>query len=125
MPFKCKDGCGQCCGVVHFSPEHYRRVHKRSGIDHIVRRGRIERTGERVLTPLGPDGRCAFLDRVTMACKIHDDQPQVCQEFGLSDDIEKACPHVKPDGTHRKRQDRRRIFRETPNPMLYEIGRAA
>lgn len=119
MPFACLPDCGKCCGVVPFSLAHFARVKDRAVTpSYKVDWNRDRRTGALYAFPAADDGRCPFLDRSTKRCVIHDDKPDLCRKFGLSEHPLLSCPWIAPDGRHRSRQDTRRVFRKTTNPML-------
>ena len=118
MAFECLPDCGKCCGVVAFAPAHFERVKARATVDYKADVVRLHHNGAVVVLPAGADGRCAFLDRSTKRCAVHDDKPDLCRRFGLSEDPLLACPFVDPTGRKRSRQGQRRAFRNTANKML-------
>lgn len=73
---------------------------------------------------VGEDGLCAFLDRNTKQCRAHDDKPDICKQFGLSEHPLLSCPYLQPDGRRRSRASQRRVFRATRNPTLMAIQEA-
>lgn len=55
---------------------------------------------------------CIFLDRIKCRCKVYDERPSICRQFGLDWAAPLAqCPHIWPNGDARTRAERRRFQR--------------
>ena len=104
--------CGKCCGTVPFHKDRYARIRHRATVPH------TPATDREWVIAVGDDARCAFLDRQTKQCAVHDDKPDICRSFGLSEHPLLACPFVFPDGRRRGRAAQRRVLRNTHNDRL-------
>ena len=72
--FTCKEGCSDCCGLVLFSHEEFKKIH-----------------GERIKQPA--EGDCHYLRGHT--CSIYANRPFMCRVFGITDNKDHlmCCPH--------------------------------
>jgi len=118
MSFNCLPNCGKCCGIVPLQRHVYEHVMDRAMVPYTEVPDLNIDTGEKIVWAIGRDGRCAFLNRETMACNIYEYRPPVCVEFGTGDAIRIACPYVTPDGRMRKRANTRHILKNTPHRLL-------
>lgn len=59
------------------------------------------------------DHLCVFLDRKTKLCKIYEDRPQICRDFGTGKDLLLQCPFLKPNGKPRSEAMKKRFKRQT------------
>ena len=118
MSFQCLPDCGKCCGQVAFPYHLFLQAAALATVPFkAIPDVRLD-TGEHIVWPIGEDDRCAFLDRNMLQCNAHDFRPEVCRDFGTSNDIRLACPWVTTDGRRRKRANSRRILKHTPHRLL-------
>lgn len=114
MEFKCRDKCGECCGIIPLDKE-------------IIERNKDKIQGEVVEVIDGgtyqyyltKDLGCIFLDRETKKCNIYNDRPDVCKMYGVTMDPRLQCPYIKPNGNPRSEAGRKRIERQT-NKIIKE-----
>jgi hypothetical protein len=83
--FTCRPGCGDCCGIVPFSPEEFARVRDRLPVGSEV----LEADGNSYPVRSG-SATCAFFDR---GCTVYADRPFMCRLFGTARDARLKCPH--------------------------------
>ena len=114
MAFTCIPQCGRCCGTVPLPVEVYER--NKSKVVNPPIKGLSDDFGNVHLAT--KNGFCVFLDE-DKKCVIYEDRPEVCKEYGLTDDM--PCPYVRPDGTVRCRQERRRVMRENTKRVRKQL----
>ena len=106
MTFECLKNCGLCCGPVPIKKEIYEK-NKGKARPHAM-----TDLGSHILALQGSTAKCAFLTEENR-CSIYDERPDVCRLFGCSEEAKVncslACPFLRPDGTIRKRQERRKV----------------
>lgn len=112
--FKCKEGCGECCGNVPLMTEMWNRC------KHRIQRKIVEVIGNEVwVVPMTEDGLCCFLNK-DKECAVYEDRPDVCRKYGI--DKEKLpCPYFKPNGNPwseaKAKQIRKKIDRDVDEAM--------
>jgi len=105
MSFKCKEDCGECCGIIPISPalarktEHFAQVEPKEVLEY---KGN--------LYPITKDGKCIYLNRETKECSIYDERPKICRMFGLTSAT--PCPYLREDGTKRNKKEVKEIKRQ-------------
>lgn len=100
---KCPEAQG-CCGIMIFNikliEKHFNKIEPNSL--KIIQENDI-------LSYIYEDNRCPFLDRTTRLCKIYEDRPKICRDYGF---IEKLpCPYFKRSGNKRSPESQRKIER--------------
>jgi Fe-S-cluster containining protein len=83
--FKCKPGCADCCGPIHYSRLEFYRCVKASGHSLQEIREQIKKNVSR------NDHRCPFLNRKTNQCSVYEVRPAICRVFGTTGEL--RCPH--------------------------------
>jgi Fe-S-cluster containining protein len=102
--WKCKEHCGECCGVHLFSRElweEYKHLKQAEIKEEIV--------AEEEVAVLTTDALCVFLDRNSKLCVIYEARPQICRVYGKHLDL--PCPYIKPNGNKRSEAQARRMQR--------------
>jgi len=56
------------------------------------------------------DCHCCFLNRKTRLCKIYEDRPDVCKNYGMIDKL--PCMFFKKSGNRRSPESQRKIERQ-------------
>lgn len=81
----CK-GCGNCCGPLPFDYGFY-LAHK----SEITVKHELIKWDRGIVVPTSKeDTTCVFFNKQTGLCKIYDDRPQVCKDYGNIDRLK--CP---------------------------------
>jgi Fe-S-cluster containining protein len=92
--FKCKERCGECCGVIpvprDFFDGHLPQV-KRP-----IKKFMYDNMGR--VWAFTWDGKCIYLDS-KMICSIYDERPAVCRRFGIDESL--PCPYIESSGKPR------------------------
>lgn len=114
MAFTCIPRCGRCCGTVPLPLEVYER-NKSKVVNPPIKELSDDFGNVHLVTV---NGFCVFLDE-DKKCVIYEDRPEVCREYGLIEDM--PCPYVRPDGTVRFRQERRRVMRENTKRVRKQL----
>ncbi|MBU0623054.1 MAG: YkgJ family cysteine cluster protein [Gammaproteobacteria bacterium] len=83
--FKCKPGCADCCGPIHYSRLEFYRCVKASGRSLQQVRDQIQKDVS------NNDYRCPFLNRKTNQCSVYAVRPAICRIFGTTGEL--RCPH--------------------------------
>ena len=104
MTWKCKEKCGECCGMVHI-PKSTWEKHKHKA--RLVKKF-IEIDDSNEVVAIGEDTSCVFLK--DFKCAIYEDRPDICRQYGLSDEL--PCPYIKPNGNPRSPAKVKRIQRK-------------
>lgn len=99
----CPDAQG-CCGIIIFKKEFYEQ-NKDKIEDGFIKV--IEKDG--FVTFLYDDNRCPFLNRKTRLCKIYEDRPQVCRDYGYFEKL--PCIYFKRSGARRSPASQRKMER--------------
>lgn len=103
MSFKCRESCCDCCGPIPFTIDVFEKhKHKIKGKYNLVQAGNL-------VSPMGKDGICAFVDPGTKKCLIYENRPDICRKYGIDPAI--PCPHLNRDGTRKNRRERRFTMR--------------
>jgi Fe-S-cluster containining protein len=112
--FKCRDNCGECCGIVGFSREFLER--NKDKFQRPIEEFVGWKNGE--LIPVTKDIRCPFL-KPDKTCAVYEERPDVCREFGISPRL--VCAYFRADGKARTpaktRQLKRRLAHGIDNDM--------
>lgn len=121
MSFECLKNCGVCCCPVPIP----RKVYEENK-DKIPANFDIYLT-EQVAIIVQPGGACGFLSE-EKTCRIYADRPEVCRLFGDSEksmkDTRLMCPFMRPDGTPRRRPERRalqQVQKRTEKKLMREL----
>lgn len=96
VEFKCKENCGECCGVIPIPKEIWEKnKHKKQReIKKIT-----EIRGEVYIICEGL--KCVFLRELDKKCEIYPDRPQICRNYGIGKFDALSCPYIKPNGRPR------------------------
>ena len=117
MDFKCKEGCGECCGII--------LIPKKLAIktEHLaqVKPNEVIAVGDDLMI-ITEDLKCVYLNRETKKCMIYDDRPNICRVYGLIPMC--RCPYIKMDGSVRNRLEREFIKVEIANAVDDAIEKA-
>ncbi len=105
MKFKCKENCGECCGIVPIKKEVWEKnlAKAQKKIKEVV-----EIKGE--VFAITDDAKCIFLSKRNR-CVIYEDRPQICRNYGIGFDDALSCPYIKPNGSPRSSAMVKRIQR--------------
>ena len=103
--FKCKENCGDCCGVVPIKKEVWEKnlAKAQRNIKEVV-----EIEGEVYI--ITDDLKCIFLSK-RKKCVIYEDRPQICRNYGIGFNDALSCPFIKPNGSPRSPAMVKRIQR--------------
>ena len=103
--FRCKDDCGQCCGLIPFDRELLlgKQIHQQREFYKLVELGKNE------VLPMTKDHLCVFLTE-QKTCAIYDERPDVCRKYGI--DPEMPCPYINEKGRARSPAKARRAQRQ-------------
>lgn len=82
--FTCKTGCGECCGIVPWSPEEWSKVEDRLPSD-----ATANLIAGVVIPMRAGSATCPFFDG---GCTVYADRPFMCRIFGTSRDARLTCP---------------------------------
>lgn len=105
MMFKCKENCGECCGIVPIKKEVWEKNLAKAQ-KHI--KEVIEIRGD--VYAITDDIKCVFLSKRNK-CVIYEDRPQICRNYGIGYDNALSCPYIKPNGNPRSPAMIKRIQR--------------
>lgn len=84
--FKCRPGCGDCCGLVPWSPDEWAKVADRLPAD-----ATTMPFGATMVIPFRTGSvKCPFFDA---GCTVYEDRPFMCRLFGTARDARLTCPH--------------------------------
>ncbi len=109
MTFECKENCGECCGPVFIDEALFtKNRHKITNVCEI-----FHPKDKTIVVIQEENGRCGFLDNATAKCKIYEERPQVCENYGITERL--PCPYFKPNGNKRSKAMGKRISREARN----------
>lgn len=97
MVFQCLHNCSECCALQIFEVDIFER-NKERAVYTEAKLGKNDE-GEILYITYTEDGMCPFLDHKTNKCRIYDDRPKVCRDYGLVPEL--LCPYVKPNGSLR------------------------
>ena len=95
--FKCKEGCGDCCGPVPFSPSEATFA----AMEHKAPLAELEGILARLAAGETDCDKCP--QSTPQGCKIYDKRPFMCRIFGATDQhgvgmASLVCPHgCKPE----------------------------
>lgn len=84
--FKCRTGCGDCCGLVPWSPEEFAKVAARLPAD-ATAQPFVDGT---VIPMRDGSTKCPFFDH---GCTVYEDRPFMCRLFGTARDARLTCRH--------------------------------
>lgn len=91
-PMACAPGCGDCCGLIPFSPREWARVAARApaGLT-------LHRVNGSYVPQHGDSLDCPFFDG--SGCAVYADRPFICRLYGTAPIVRAlACPHRRqPD----------------------------
>ena len=90
VKFKCKENCGECCGIVPIPTKIWNKNE-----DKIYRFVEHIHGSEVFILPVTEDLKCCFLN-MENKCTIYNDRPEVCRRYGQCDEI--PCPYLKKNG---------------------------
>lgn len=118
--FACKEGCGECCGIVPIPKEIARKT------EHLA-----QIKPEKIfafnndLYIITPDMKCVYLDRKTKKCAIYKDRPRICRLYGLTPRL--PCPYIKENGERRSLAERKLVQIQIDNTvdLAIKIAEAA
>ena len=83
----CRPACGDCCGIVPWSPEEFAKVKDRMPADAQV----SEFRGSIIIIKPG-SANCVFL-AADAGCTVYEDRPFMCRLFGTAPEPRLTCPH--------------------------------
>ncbi len=100
--FTCREGCGECCGIVPIPKEIAGKT------EHLaqIKPKKIFASGNDLYV-ITPDMKCVYLDRKTKKCAIYEDRPRICRLYGLTSRL--PCPYIKKNGEKRSLTERKLI----------------
>lgn len=98
--FKCINGCHLCCEPINLTKEFWNKHKDKAQLLY-----ELWEVDGLILPLRKDDDHCVFLTTMN-GCAVYDDRPIVCRIYGLDSGFE--CPYLKPDGTVRRRHERRR-----------------
>jgi len=110
--FKCKENCGECCGIVPIPTNIWNKNKDKMKkfIEHI-------HASESFVLPVTEDLKCCFLK--DNKCLIYEDRPDVCRRYGICDEL--PCPYLKPNGNAwnegKAKQIRKKIDRDVDSAI--------
>ena len=116
MGFNCKKNCGECCGPVFFNKKLFEKHKNKLNPD-----CEIIQNNDEIVVIQNENGRCGFIDNDTAKCKIYEDRPQTCKNYGLIERL--PCPYFKPNGNKRSKAMEKRIHREAKK-HFYEFEKS-
>lgn len=90
--WKCRENCGECCGVVPI-PKTTWEDNK-----HLAKRVVEVREFDKLMAVITTDMLCCFLGD-DKKCLIYNQRPEICRIYGMIPDL--ACPYVRCNGTSR------------------------
>ena len=102
MKFKCKENCGECCGIIPIPKELAKRTEH---LAQVKPKKVIENKGN--LYIITEDIKCIYLNRETKKCMIYKDRPRICRLYGLIPVC--PCPYFKINGERRGLTERKII----------------
>lgn len=88
--FKCKDNCGECCGIVPIPTRVWNK--NKENIQRIIKQ---LHASEVFVFPITEDLICCFLGK-NKECLIYEERPDVCIKYGQYKEL--PCPYLKPNG---------------------------
>jgi Fe-S-cluster containining protein len=97
---KCKENCGECCGIVPIPKE---LAKKTEHLAQVKPKEVIEIEGNLYILP--EDMLCVYLNRKAKRCMIYNQRPEICKEYGESERL--PCPHFKANGERRTFTERK------------------
>ena len=113
MEFKCKENCGECCGIVPI-PTRVWNENKNKAKKFIKQM----HVSEVFVFPITEDLKCCFLND-NDRCLIYEDRPDVCKKYGQCDEL--PCPYLKKNGRAwtegKAKQIRKKIDRDVDNAI--------
>lgn len=116
--FKCKENCGECCGIVPIPKEIWEKnKHKKQREIQQV----MEIRGEIYIICEG--AKCVFLRESDKKCEIYSDRPQICRNYGIGKYDALSCPYIKPNGRPRSPAMIKRIQRMINHDVEAKIKR--
>lgn len=97
---------GDCCGPVPLKKEVVKKF------EHLAQREvkEVVEFSDTEVFPITEDLMCVFLDQ-NLQCVIYDHRPDVCRNFGTTDDVRLQCPHLKQNGNFRSEAQKKRVMR--------------
>lgn len=111
--FKCKEGCGDCCGIVPIPTNVWNKSQDK--IQKIVQHTHIS---EVFVLPVTEDLKCCFLTKDNK-CAVYDSRPKICHDYGIIDEL--PCPYMKSNGHFwseaKAKQIRKKIDRDVDNAI--------
>ena len=116
--FKCKENCGECCGIVPIPKEIWEKnKHKKQREIEEIKEIREE------VYVICEDLKCVFLRKENKKCEIYPDRPQVCRNYGIGKMDALSCPYIKPNGKPRSLAMQRRIQRQINHDVDAKLKR--
>lgn len=94
-----------CCGFIVFDTELWTKCR-----DKVDKAGllKVEHIEGKTLA-YTEDDKCPFLDRTKHKCRIYENRPEVCRNYGLKEDLQ--CSYIKMNGNVRSPAKQRRMQR--------------
>ena len=103
--FKCKENCGECCGIVPIKKAVWEKNLAKA--QRKIKEVMEIKEDVYVIT----DGlKCIFLSE-RKKCVIYEDRPQICRNYGVGINDALSCPYIKPNGSPRSPAMVKRIQR--------------
>jgi len=118
VEFKCKENCGECCGIVPIKKEIWEKnKQKKQREIKEIREIRDE------VCIICEGLKCVFLREEDKKCMIYSDRPQVCRNYGIGINDALSCPYIKPNGRPRSPAMQRKIQRQINHDVNAKLKR--
>lgn len=105
-PFKCVEGCADCCGPIIMSRLEAKRIARRTGQS----TKNLTNAMQRAIITKGQ--HCPLLDQQTSKCTVYDIRPAICRLFGaVADEPRLTCQHGRRPDNLLPKQSARTILR--------------
>lgn len=121
MTFKCRENCGECCGIIPLSSELVKNNKDKFAVQPTEINAGCEDENNAWCAVITEDWSCVFLNRETKKCNIYEQRPHICRMFGPSHHPSLQCKYSKPNGNLRSLAAQKQIERRT-KAMLRELS---
>jgi Fe-S-cluster containining protein len=113
MVFKCKEFCGNCCGIVPIPTVVWNE--SKDKIQKFVKEIYVS---EVFVLPYTEGLKCCFLTD-DKKCAIYDKRPDVCKRYGLCDEL--PCPYFKKSGNEWSEAKAKQIRKQIDRTVDFAI----